>query len=158
MKPLYFDSLSENYVVRKTSTTSKDLSITTRNQIPALSALGHHFLHETLFVSALMYGSEKKLWKEKERFRIRAMQMDNLRGLMGIRRMSMFPNARIRELCEVKKGLDERIHEGVLRWLAMWRGWRWNRSVGRSGKRWIDIVKECLKKRSLGVKQASRMV
>ena len=24
----------------------------------------------------------------------------------------------------MKKGLDERIDEGVLRWLAVWRGWR----------------------------------
>ena len=55
-------------------------------------------LHETLFVPVLMYGSETMLWKEKERSRIRAVQMDNLRGLLGIRR----------------------IDEGVLRW----RGWR----------------------------------
>ena len=27
-------------------------------------------------------------------------------------------NARIRELCEVKMGLDERIDEGVLRWFG----------------------------------------
>ena len=27
------------------------------------------------------------LWKKKERFRIRAVQMDNLRGMLGIRRM-----------------------------------------------------------------------
>ena len=26
------------------------------------------------------------------------------------------PNARIRELCRVRKGVDERIDEGVLRW------------------------------------------
>ena len=32
-----------------------------------------------------------------------AVQMDSLRGLQGIRRMDRFPNARIRELCEVKK-------------------------------------------------------
>ena len=28
------------------------------------------------------------------------------------------PNARIRELCVVKKGLDERIDEGGLRWFG----------------------------------------
>ena len=42
--------------------------------------------------------------------------MDNPRGLLGIRRMDRVQNARIRELCELKKGLDERIDEGVLRW------------------------------------------
>ena len=31
-------------------------------------------------------------------------------------------------------------------------------SVGRPQKRWIDAVKECLKKRGLNVRQARRMV
>ena len=35
----------------------------------------------------LTYGNEKMIWREKERFRIRAVQMKNLRGLLGIRRM-----------------------------------------------------------------------
>ena len=43
------------------------------------------------------------------------------RGMLGIRRMDRVPNARVRrELCGVRKGLDERIDEVVLRW----RGWR----------------------------------
>ena len=46
---------------------------------------------------------ETMFWKEKERSRIMAVQMDILRGLQGIRRMDRFPNARIRELCGVKK-------------------------------------------------------
>ena len=33
-----------------------------------------------------------------------------------------------------------------------------NRSVGRLRKRWIDTVKDCLRKRSVDVKQARRMV
>ena len=32
------------------------------------------------------------------------------------------------------------------------------RSVDRSWKRWIDTMKECLKKRGLAVRQARRMV
>ena len=44
-------------------------------------------LHETLLVPVLMYDSETMVWKEKERSRMRAVQMDNLRGLLGIRRM-----------------------------------------------------------------------
>ena len=35
------------------------------------------------------------LWKEEERFRIRAVEMDTLRGLLDIRRMDRVPNARI---------------------------------------------------------------
>ena len=36
-------------------------------------------LHETLLVPVLMYISEIMLWKEKERSRVRTVQMDNLR-------------------------------------------------------------------------------
>ena len=56
------------------------------------------------------------LWKE--RFRIRAVRMDNLRGFLGIRRMDRVLNARIRGLCGVTKEVDERIEEGVLRWFG----------------------------------------
>ena len=50
-------------------------------------------LHETLLAPVHMYGSEAMLWKEKEKSRIRAAQMDNLRGLLGIRRMDRVSNA-----------------------------------------------------------------
>ena len=45
--------------------------------------------------------------------------MDNLRGLLGIRRMDKIPNARIRELCRVRNGLDERIDEDIYSGSAM---------------------------------------
>ena len=67
-------------------------------------------LQETLLVPVLMYGSETMLWN-KERSRIKAVQMDNLRGLLGIRRMGKFPNVWIKDVCGVKKGVDERIDE-----------------------------------------------
>ena len=73
-------------------------------------------LHETLLVPIVMYGSEKMFWKEKEISRIMAVQMENLRGLFSITRMDTVPNARIWEWCRVKKGLDERIDEGMLHW------------------------------------------
>ena len=44
--------------------------------------------------------------------------MHNLRGLLGIRRMDRVMNAQIRELCGMRKGLDERIDEGVLWWFG----------------------------------------
>ena len=56
-------------------------------------------LHETLLIPVLMYGSETMLWKEKERSRIKVVQMGNPRGLLGIRRMNRVLNKRIRELC-----------------------------------------------------------
>ena len=98
--------------------------------------------------------------------------MDNLRGMLGIMRMDRVPNARIRELCGMKKGLDERIDAGVLRWFAHVERMEkdriakrvyvgecaGSRSAGRPRKRWLDIVKECLKKRGLDVRKTRRRV
>ena len=56
----------------------------------------------------------------EERSSVRAVQMDNLRDLLGIKRMDKVPNVRIRQLCRVMKGVDEKIDDSVL-W---WRGWR----------------------------------
>ena len=56
-------------------------------------------LHESLLVPVLMYGTETMLWREKERSRERSVQMDNLRALLGIRRMDIVPNARVKDLC-----------------------------------------------------------
>ena len=75
-------------------------------------------LHETLLVPVLMYSSEVMLWKKKEKSRVRVIQMDYLRGLIGIRRMDRVPNAHIREFCRMKKRLDERIDEDAFRWLS----------------------------------------
>ena len=55
-------------------------------------------LHESLVVLVLPYGSETIIWREKERSRIWAVQMDNLRVLLGIRRRDKVPNAWIRQL------------------------------------------------------------
>ena len=83
-----------------------------------ICSLSVPILHKTLLVLVLMYGNETTLWKEKERSRIRTVQVDNLRGFLGIRRMDRLPNARIRELCGVTKGVDEKIDEFVLRWFG----------------------------------------
>ena len=48
---------------------------------------------------------------------VRAVQTNNVRCLLGIRRISRIPNVRIKELCRVAKGLQEKIFESVLRWL-----------------------------------------
>ena len=75
------------------------------------------------------------------------MQIDSLRGLLGIRRKYEVPNERIRELCVVTKGVDVRTDESVLRWLGykeriamrvFVRECMGRISVGRPRKRWID--------------------
>ena len=51
----------------------------------------------------------RQYYGKRKRYRVRAVQIDNLRGLLGFRRMDGVPNARVTELCGVKKGLDESI-------------------------------------------------
>ena len=72
----------------------------------------------------------------------------------------------------VKKGLNERIDEGMLRWFSYVERMERDRiakrvyvgecagslSVGRLRKRWSDTVNECLMKIGLDVRQARRMV
>ena len=51
--------------------------------------------------------------------------MDNLRGLLGIRRIDRVPIPRISVLCGVENGLDERgLMKASSGSTAMWRGWR----------------------------------
>ena len=44
------------------------------------SLVNARVLHESLLMPALMHGSETLIWKEKERSRIKTVQMDNFRG------------------------------------------------------------------------------
>ena len=75
-------------------------------------------LHESLLASVLPYGSETMIWREKGKSRITSVQMDNLRGLVGIRRMDKILNAQIMQLCGMTKGVDEKIDVGVHRWFG----------------------------------------
>ena len=58
----------------------------------------------------------KMIWMEEERSEIRVVQRD--KSLLGIRRMDRFLNARIREMCRMDKGENERIEEDVLHWFS----------------------------------------
>ena len=60
-----------------------------------------------------MYGSETMIWKVMDRSRIKAVQMDNFRGFLCIRRKSQMHKYRI---CVVMKGVIERNDEGVVLW------------------------------------------
>ena len=57
----------------------------------------------------LLYASEAMIWREKERSGIRAVEMDNLRCLLGIRRKDRVRKTQIIELCKVAKGVDKRL-------------------------------------------------
>ena len=91
--------------------------------------------------------------------------MDNLRGLLGVRRIDKVPNARIRQLCGVTNGENEKIDEGVFRFFDHVERMEHDRiaqrvyvgeyagshSVGRPRKRWINTVNSCFIKMGLGV-------
>ena len=83
-----------------------------------VDARGLQLEHETssalaMLMLVLRYGNKIMIYKE-ERSRIRAEQMDDLRGLLVIRRMDKAPNAQIREMCGVMKGMDKRIDKWIL--------------------------------------------
>ena len=61
-------------------------------------------LHKSLLVSVLTYGSETMIWRKKEKSIIWAVQMDNLRGLLGMRRLDKVPNARIKTVAWSDEG------------------------------------------------------
>ena len=59
-------------------------------------------------------------------------------------------NAQIRKLFGIKKGLDERIDEGILWWFGHMERTEKDRIFSRSWRRWIDTVKDCLQKKRFG--------
>jgi hypothetical protein len=129
-------------------------------------------LHESMLIPVLMYGSEVMVWCQKYRSRIQAVQMDNLRGVLGVRKTDRMRNEYIRELCGVEKGVIDRINMSILRWFwhlermdenrlvkRIYRGEVvGNRTVGRQKMRWIDSVKKCLLERNVSLLEATRMV
>ena len=68
--------------------------------------------------------------RERVRSRTRAVEMPNLRGLLGKRRMDRIRNAQMEELCVVKGGVGER--KVFSSSSAMWRGWRMIRLLRES--------------------------
>ena len=109
----------------------------------------------------------------KERYMIIAVQIeDNLRFLLGIRRMDKVPNARIRQLSGVTKGLSKMIGECVLRWFRDVERMEndriakrvyvgecdGSRSVGSPRERRNDTVNDCVMKTGLDMRQARRMM
>src|SRR5678816_4185262 len=99
-----------------------------------------------MLLPVLLYGSETIFWNKKYRSKVQCVQMDNLRSMLGVRRINKMRNERIRELCGGKKGVNERINESMLKWFG---------HVERRAKRkWIESGKECLKERNVRLAEA----
>jgi hypothetical protein len=129
-------------------------------------------LHESMLVQTLLYGSEVTVWCPKYRSRVQAVQMDNLRSVLGVRRIDKMRNERIRELCGVERGMNERINESLLRWFGHMERMDESRlvkrmyssecegskPVGRPKKRWIESVTKCLQEWNVELEDARGMV
>lgn len=61
-----------------------------------------------------MYGSETIVWKGRESSKMRAVQMDNLRAIIGLRKTGRMKTKKIRELVDVRK-IDKVINDNI-RW------------------------------------------
>src|SRR5678816_2320766 len=59
-------------------------------------------LHEGMFLPVLMYSSKTMVWNRRYRSKVQCVQMDNLRGLLGVRRIDKMRNERIGESFGVK--------------------------------------------------------
>ena len=81
-----------------------------------LSVQAARGLHEGVLVPTLTYGCETLVWHEREKSRVRAVEMDMLRGVCGVRRIDWVRNEVVRERCGVQKSVDQRVEESVLRW------------------------------------------
>src|SRR5678815_5288590 len=75
-------------------------------------------LREDMLLPVVMYSSETMVWNKRHRSKVQCVQMNNLRGVLGVRRIDKMRNERIREMCGVKKGVNERINESMLRWFG----------------------------------------
>ena len=55
-------------------------------------------------LSVIVYVSETVIWNEKEEYKIRPVQMDTFRYLLGIKKIDKVPNTWIRKVCSDEKG------------------------------------------------------
>src|SRR5678815_4983448 len=125
-------------------------------------------LHEGMLLPVLLYSSETMVWNKKYRSKVQCVQMDNLRDMLGVKRINKMRNELIRELCGVKKGVHERINESMLRWFGhvermnesrlvkrMYSGeCVGNRPAGRPKRKWTESVNECLKEINVSLAEA----
>ena len=68
-----------------------------------------------LLMSVFLCGTVTIIRREKERSKIRVVQLESHKGLLDIRRVNDVSNAGIIKLCGVTKKVNERISESILR-------------------------------------------
>ena len=129
-------------------------------------------LYESLLAPTILYGSETLYMKEQEKSRVRAIEMDYLRKIVGVRRTDKVRNTMVREICGVKAGVDGRRERLMLGWFGHMNRMDDARTVkriyvsecegrglrGRPRKEWKDGVEEYLVARGRSINGVHRLV
>ena len=71
-------------------------------------------MQECLFTLVLVNWNNVQVWREKQGFRIRSVQIDSLWVLLGIREIGIIQKEGLAICCGVKKVAVERINGSIL--------------------------------------------
>ena len=86
-----------------------------------LSFERNRVVHESMLLPVVMYGSKEMVWSQNYRSEVQTVQMNYLRRVLGVRKIDKMRNEVIIELCRIKKRLNGKISESILRCLVMWK-------------------------------------
>ena len=75
-------------------------------------------LHKAILLPTIMYGSETWTWSKKDESGMNAVEMRALRRMCGVRLIDRVKNERVRELCECKQSVVNRMKVNKLRWFG----------------------------------------
>ena len=78
-------------------------------------------VHESMLLLVVMYGSKEMVWSQNYRSEVQTVQMNYLRRVLGVRKIDKMRNEVIIELCRIKKRVNGKISESILRCLVMWK-------------------------------------
>ena len=127
-------------------------------------------LYKTLILSLLMYGSETWTLRKEDENRLLVFEMTCLRKILGVRRLDKIRNTTIRKSLNLKENLIERIslkrlsyYDHIMRmstqrmpYITLNGMVKGNRQRGRPVKRWVDGLRNDVKKLNLTITEVSR--
>merc|ERR1712002_507535 len=75
-------------------------------------------MYDGIIEPSLLYGCETWVLKVQDRRRMKAVEMNCLRNICGLRRIDRVRNVHIRRICGKNVSVSERIDQGILRWFG----------------------------------------
>ena len=121
---------------------------------------------------SLTYASETWAWQRKDMSKVQATEMKFLRAMEGVRRIDKIRNSVIRDKCNVKESIIEKIQNNRLRWYGhimrmedskltktIFQGEvEGRRKQGRPQHRWMDTVRRDIAEKGLELEEAEMLV